>query len=640
MSSLLRLGQWWPTTHPASTVSIPSTISGESLYAPLDPTASEVRLLKLLPGNFDEAIHCELEARSLDHKPRYEALSYVWGDASVKRPVYVNGRLFQATSSLETTLRYLRHSGKPRILWVDAICINQADDAEKSTQVPLMAKIYTQCSQTVAWLGLPTPEMMPVISLMSPRLSVRYLREKGLLIYVNILAFASIDGSMRRSIFYRKLGLATLIVSQFSYWSRIWTYQEFWLSKRVTFVCGDLAFEPLLRSRRREARMIIRNAWMTPEHPHNASAALSAEWDQLQAAFDQQFVDHGLQNGFIYELYSATGAPPSPADAFPLLLQRTAGRQCTNRRDRIYGLYAFSPLLQRVYPVDYKKPSWDVMHDTTAASVQESGTILYASFARHCFQPSRVPIPTWVLDYAAPFIAGTKVPMLLVPEGTESHPEPRASFMDRATLRLPAHRMGRCCSSTLQLSWDHAELAGELLRLLELQDEIHTRIRMALVEFIDIDKITSNLTLLRDMLEYFSCSSSGARREWGISPEFFEKSVLRPLAGKSVALFNVEALSATEPESSSMKACLVSGQVAENDLIVLPACDGVVMALRRELQHEGDSPLSDPDASYFNMAGVAWVEGMSGMNKDDIAPSGKRLLAAVRGTQSTDFFIH
>ncbi|KAK6845966.1 hypothetical protein PG987_001154 [Apiospora arundinis] len=416
---------------------------------------------------------------------------------------------------------------------------------------------------------------------------------------------------MRRSIFYRKLGLATLIVSQFSYWSRIWTYQEFWLSKRVTFVCGDLAFEPLLRSRRREARMIIRNAWTTPEHPRNASAALSAEWHQLQAAFDQHFVDHGLQNGFIFELYSATGAPPSPADAFPCYC---------------------NALLAANAPTDAT--------GSMGSSVQESGTILYASFARHCFQPSSVPIPTWVLDFAAPFIAGTKIPMLLVPEGTESHPEPRASFMDRATLRLPAHRMGRCCSSPLQLSRDHAELAEELLRLLELQDEIYTRIRMALVEFIDIAEITSNLILLRDMLEYFSCSSPGVRREWAISPEFFEKSVLRPLAGKSVALFNAEALSATEPESSSMKTCLVSGQVVENDLIVLPACDGVVMALRQELQHEGDSPLSDPDASYYNMVGVTWVEGMSGMNKDDIAPSGKRLLAAVRGTQSTDFFIH
>ncbi|EMT68770.1 Heterokaryon incompatibility protein 6, OR allele, partial [Fusarium odoratissimum] len=53
-------------------------------------------------------------------------------------------------------LRRLRWKRKKRVLWIDAICINQADVDEKNTQVPLMQKIYGQGQNVLVWLGEPT----------------------------------------------------------------------------------------------------------------------------------------------------------------------------------------------------------------------------------------------------------------------------------------------------------------------------------------------------------------------------------------------------------------------------------------------------------------------------------------------------
>ncbi|KAK8085434.1 hypothetical protein PG997_006705 [Apiospora hydei] len=624
---------------------VPLEIPGDNLYAPLnpatpeDPATSDVRFLELLPGDFDEAMHCSLRTCSLKNHPKYEALSYVWGDARVTKPVYVNGHLVQVTSNLTTALRYLRHHQRPRTLWVDAICINQADILEKGQQVPLMGLIYSQCSQTVAWLGLPTPEMMPVISLMSPYLSVRYWREKALKLYRDVMAYTSSNNTMRRNIYYRKLGLATILVSKFPYWTRIWTYQEFWLPKKTVFVCGTLVFEPLLRSKRWDAQTIIRNAYFTPEIPQNVDASLLAEWNQLEMVMEGHMLA-GLQYGFMLELYG-DGKNPSPEKAFTLTLLHTTGRQCTNVRDRIYGLYAFTPRLRKIYPVEYNKPACVLMYQTTAASIQLSGMIMYTGFALHSSEPIGVSIPSWSLDFNKPFDFPTKVPMLIVPDAPEPghySSKPRAPTVTRVTLTLPAHVMGTI-TSPLRLSHDHTALAGELLRILRKIDEYHMRIRSALASFIDMEQITRNEVLLQNMLQYHSQPPSQhgeIGHGWKISPEFFEKSVLQSLAGKTVALFDAVGLSDGEQGAASI-AGIVSGRAVEGDVLILPTCDGPVIGLRREVQPWVDvSPAED---TYFTMVGVVWVEGMSGTRAADMDENGKRLVDATRKTGYEDFVI-
>lgn len=80
-----------------------------------------------------------------DTPPIYEALSYVWdiiGDpVDIKIGPSGSDRLF-ITQNLATALPYLRYENEIRTLWIDAICINQQDLRERSSQVRIMGDIY------------------------------------------------------------------------------------------------------------------------------------------------------------------------------------------------------------------------------------------------------------------------------------------------------------------------------------------------------------------------------------------------------------------------------------------------------------------------------------------------------------------
>lgn len=135
---------------------LPPRIGGRSA----DPSSiykilqhNEIRLLTLAPGRWKDQIQCSLRTVSLDDNPTYEALSYVWGDASLRKWICVNNASFDVSRSLEVALRYLRHEDSERIMWIDAICINQSDDAEKSEQVKKMQFIYACTSHLVVWVG-------------------------------------------------------------------------------------------------------------------------------------------------------------------------------------------------------------------------------------------------------------------------------------------------------------------------------------------------------------------------------------------------------------------------------------------------------------------------------------------------------
>lgn len=104
-------------------------------YSPLPSEHDGIRLLRLLPHEDDKAdIHCELFEYSLwsSHKTHmYEALSYVWGNPKVQLDIFINGHSFAVTINLYAALLQLRNHAMDRILWVDAICINQENQKEK-----------------------------------------------------------------------------------------------------------------------------------------------------------------------------------------------------------------------------------------------------------------------------------------------------------------------------------------------------------------------------------------------------------------------------------------------------------------------------------------------------------------------------
>ena len=126
-------------------------------YSPLSKF-DNIRLLQVLPGRDPKKLRCKLleyPLRSLDNSCHlYESLSYVWGSEDKPQSIIIDDLSeLKITQNLYNGLCRLQNSSFPRILWVDAICINQSDDTEKQHQIPLMAEIYANASHVLVWLG-------------------------------------------------------------------------------------------------------------------------------------------------------------------------------------------------------------------------------------------------------------------------------------------------------------------------------------------------------------------------------------------------------------------------------------------------------------------------------------------------------
>ncbi|KAH8732076.1 heterokaryon incompatibility protein-domain-containing protein, partial [Phaeosphaeriaceae sp. PMI808] len=122
---------------------------GNSIYKPLQDPQREIRLLQLLPGYGAIPIQCILLHFNLDSLPQYEAISYTWGDPNIKNQVCINGKFFDTMGNSRDALYELRFRHVSRVIWLDAICINQDDLTEKGSQVLLMKDIYEKASQVV-----------------------------------------------------------------------------------------------------------------------------------------------------------------------------------------------------------------------------------------------------------------------------------------------------------------------------------------------------------------------------------------------------------------------------------------------------------------------------------------------------------
>ena len=115
-----------------------------------------IRLLALLPagdGPNDSVLSCGLEDCRLSDNPSYEALSYTWGQPIFPEILNTHKGFLRITENLALALRRLRLYDRVRYLWVDAVCINQNDTAEKSRQVAMMGSIYRSARQVICWLG-------------------------------------------------------------------------------------------------------------------------------------------------------------------------------------------------------------------------------------------------------------------------------------------------------------------------------------------------------------------------------------------------------------------------------------------------------------------------------------------------------
>ncbi|KAI0911727.1 heterokaryon incompatibility protein-domain-containing protein [Ustulina deusta] len=136
-------------------------------YTPLNLGEPSFRLVRLF-GGVGQQLQCELVHASLAPGDviDYEAVSYTWG--VVTHGLYCIEILHEEEMkklsigyNLYRLLLSLRRPGEDRMLWIDAICINQDenDTTERNHQVQQMSEIYRAAHRVVVWLGPSTHEM-------------------------------------------------------------------------------------------------------------------------------------------------------------------------------------------------------------------------------------------------------------------------------------------------------------------------------------------------------------------------------------------------------------------------------------------------------------------------------------------------
>ncbi|KAH6714293.1 heterokaryon incompatibility protein-domain-containing protein [Leptodontidium sp. MPI-SDFR-AT-0119] len=219
-------------------------------YNRLDKAKSEIRVIcpHCPVGSSVDKLEFTVRIVSLDDKPKYWALSYVWGDSTEREPLCIEGQTFMATLNLRDALKRVRNvmsaETKDLQLWVDAICINQEDTTEKSWQVSMMSRIYSSAYCINVWLGLADHNATLAMEFVSKIGSTDFNARSPLTDEMyTALCENAIDRSLKKG-GGNNLELLWALEDIFHhrpYWKRAWTFQEFCLGTSIIW-CGDSFF--------------------------------------------------------------------------------------------------------------------------------------------------------------------------------------------------------------------------------------------------------------------------------------------------------------------------------------------------------------------------------------------------------------
>jgi hypothetical protein len=123
-------------------------------YDALDPDVKRaIRTIGIRSSTVNGMIAAEIKETTTEAD--YTCVSYTWGAATKDedRPILINGQRFMVGRNLFEFLDHAREYHANERLWIDAICINQEDNDEKSRQVQMMSKIYYRAREVLVWLG-------------------------------------------------------------------------------------------------------------------------------------------------------------------------------------------------------------------------------------------------------------------------------------------------------------------------------------------------------------------------------------------------------------------------------------------------------------------------------------------------------
>lgn len=315
-------------------------------YSALQPDKHCTRLVCIQPaGRDDDPISCTLIDAVFGDRPKYQALSYMWGDGADKLKILLNGAEFHVTHNLFDALQFLRREPDPdqRPVWIDAISINQADIPERNRQLQMMPHIYSRADAVLIWLGKKYAKYESADAKEDmgtrPELARNNISDEAIRPPNNISDeeisppnSSTVDGDCSST---PASSGHTAAEAEFAeevrtdrYWDRVWILQEIGKAHRIQVCFG--------------CRRII-------------------DWETFikQIAYKAP----GERFGGPYYLNELLKQKYKGGHTLRKLLENHRDALCTDQRDKVYGLVGLA-VDARGFPMDYGKREIDVWTDT------------------------------------------------------------------------------------------------------------------------------------------------------------------------------------------------------------------------------------------------------------------------------------
>ncbi|PQE13628.1 heterokaryon incompatibility protein [Rutstroemia sp. NJR-2017a BVV2] len=345
-------------------------------YTPLDASSNAIRLLTIHPidPHDPSSLNCSLVQMSLDHHPAYHALSYAWLDdySSDLSPqeITVDGKQLILGPNLTAALKARREREFGHVpIWIDAICINQADIHERSDQILRMRQIYAQAVLVTVWLGPERDDshiafqMIRTISRQEEN-SKEWLKD-SLMTRKHSLEWRALYHMLRRP-----------------WWRRIWIIQEIVAAKDVVLFCGSLSLDP---------RNISRCLNVLSTHQRIQQPLLLKQ--------EGLILDYGtfsLASAYLYR-------ESWKYDSLLCTLYRTGLALASDPRDKVYAILNLaSDAAKVVSRPDYRLSIAETYKQAVVNIIRTSNRLDILSLAGFTVYPRilDIELPSWIPDFS------------------------------------------------------------------------------------------------------------------------------------------------------------------------------------------------------------------------------------------------